>query len=102
MGKTEMQQKTINYMRDKLTGIRDAVSARDDLKVEIEKASKVVCAHCRKPIYYLKETRDGSLQFAPLETGHPVRNDMQCPRCGKTICAYLDNRPMIKTDRGWI
>lgn len=97
-----MQQKVINYMRDKLTGIRDAVTASDDLKIEFKPASKVFCSHCRKHIYYLKETADGSIKFAPIENGLPVRDDMVCPACGKILHAFLGKLPMVKTDRGWV
>ena len=97
-----MQQKVVNYMRKKLTGIVDTVSAQDHLLVEIERAPGVVCVNCRETIYYLKRIRHGRIEFAPLENGHPVRDDMICPACGRSLCAYMDNKPMIRTDRGWV
>ena len=97
-----MQQKVVEYMKRKLAGLVDTVSAQDHLQVAIEQAPRVICVNCRKTIYYLKRVKHGRIEFAPTENGYPVRDDMICPACGRALCAYMDNKPMIKTDRGWV
>ena len=89
-------------VRDAFSGMKDGVRLGDELSIRMAPARKVLCVVCHRHIYYLKEQKDGTYGFAPCEQGYPVRNDMTCPVCGGFYCGYINDRPMIKTDRGWV
>lgn len=82
--------------------MHEGVSAVDRLDIRVTPAPRVICVSCKRHIYYVKEQRDGSHEFAPTERQRTVRPDLVCPVCGNNLAAYAAGQPMIRTDRGWV
>jgi endogenous inhibitor of DNA gyrase (YacG/DUF329 family) len=77
------------------------IKTGDDLGISVQQAPRVLCAHCRRHVYWLKSEAGGVAvaNLAPLAGGRPATT-FDCPRCGQDIRAYAPEAT-LKLDKGY-
>jgi hypothetical protein len=93
----------LNKILSRLFGLNECAKASDELAMKTYKVPTVFCIRCREHIYYMKSETGGACveNLVPL-ANNPLPASMDCPLCKQDIRAWIGDKAVLKTDRGYL